>query len=306
MTLRHVPDLDSLALLLEVAGAGSLGRAAAQHGLSQPAASARIQGMERLVGFPLLTRSARGSTLTPNGALLADWAREVLGSAAVLAAGISSLRGEREGRLRVAASLTVAEYLLPGWLVRLAAARPETAVSLVASNSADVAVAVLNGEAELGYIEGPEVPTGLQERVVAHDRLVVVAPPGHPWTRRKRPVDVEELAATRLVQREPSSGTRTSLEAALAGFDPMARPLLELSTSSAVRSAVAAGAGPAVLSDLAVRDDVAAGRLVPIAVRGVDLTRQLRAVWPSAQRLSGPAEDLLRMAESWATRVRRR
>ena len=97
MTLRHVPDLDSLELLLEVAGAGSLGRAAAQHGLSQPAASARIQAMERLVGFPLLTRSARGSTLTANGALLADWAREVLSSAAVLAAGIASLRGEREG-----------------------------------------------------------------------------------------------------------------------------------------------------------------------------------------------------------------
>jgi DNA-binding transcriptional LysR family regulator len=86
----------------------------------------------------------------------------------------------------------------------------------------------------------------------------------------------------------------------------MARPLLELSTSSAVRSAVAAGAGPAVLSDLAVRDDVASGRLVQIAVQGVDLTRNLRAVWPSAQHLSGPAQDLLRMAGSRATGVRRR
>lgn len=306
MTLRHVPDLDSLELLLEVAGAGSLGRAAAQHGLSQPAASARIQAMERLVGFPLLTRSARGSTLTANGALLADWAREVLGSAAVLAAGIASLRGEREGRLRVAASLTVAEYLLPGWLVRLAAARPETAVSLVASNSAEVVAAVLDGQAELGYIEGPAVPTGLQELVVAQDRLVVVAPPRHPWARRRHPLDAEELAATRLVQREPSSGTRTSLEAALAGFGSVPRPLLELSTSSAVRSAVSAGAGPAVLSDLAVRDDVAAGRLVQIPVHGVDLTRKLRAVWPSGQRLSGPAQDLLRMAEPDAAGLRRR
>lgn len=297
MVLKHVPDLDSLELLLEVAEAGSLGRAAAQHGLSQPAVSARIQGMERLVGFPLLTRTARGSNLTPSGSLLADWAREILTAAAVLDAGIASLRGDREGRLRVAASLTVAEYLLPGWLVRLAAARPETAVSLVASNSAEVVVTVVNGGAELGFVEGPDLPSGLQERLVGQDRLVVVAPPGHPWTRCRHPVEAEELAATRLVQREPSSGTRTSLEHALAGFGPMATPLLELSTSSAVRSAAAAGAGPAVLSDLAVRDDVAAGRLVPIPVRGVDLTRRLRAVWPVAQRLSGPAQDLLRLAE---------
>ena len=301
MGLHRVPDLDSLALLLQVAATGSLGRAAAAHGISQPAVSARMQSVERLVGFPLLVRGARGSRLTAQGALLADWARAVLHAADLLDAGIASLRDDRDGRLRVAASLTVAEHLLPGWLVRLAAARPATAVSLTASNSADVAVAVLDGRVELGFVEGPEVPAGLQEQVVATDRLVVVVPLGHPWARRRRPLEAQELAGTRLVQREPTSGTRTSLEQALAGVGPLTTPLLELSTSSALRSAVAAGAGPAVLSDLAVSDDVAAGRLVAVPVRGVDLTRRLRAVWPAGQRPSGPARDLLTIAQ-----VRRR
>ena len=296
MALERVPDLDSLALLLEVAATGSLGRAAAAHGLSQPAVSARVQAVERLVGFPLLVRGARGSTLTPQGALLADWARGVLGAAAVLDAGIASLQGDLDARLRVAASLTVAEHLLPGWLVRLAAARPDTAVSLTASNSADVAVAVLDGQVELGFVEGPDLPGGLQEQVVGADRLVVVVPPGHPWSRRRRPVEATELAATRLVQREPTSGTRTALEHALAGLGPLAAPLLELSTSSGVRAAVAAGAGPAVLSDLAVSEDLAAGRLVQVPLRGVDLRRQLRAVWPVGQRPGGPARDLLAIA----------
>ena len=296
MALERVPDLDSLALLLEVAATGSLGRAAAAHGLSQPAVSARVQAVERLVGFPLLVRGARGSTLTPQGALLADWARGVLGAAAVLDAGIASLRGDLDARLRVAASLTVAEHLLPGWLVRLAAARPDTAVSLTPSNSADVAVAVLDGQVELGFVEGPDLPGGLQEQVVGADRLVVVVPPGHPWSRRRRPVEATELAATRLVQREPTSGTRTALEHALAGLGPPAAPLLELSTSSGVRAAVAAGAGPAVLSDLAVSEDLAAGRLVQVPLRGVDLRRQLRAVWPVGQRPGGPARDLLAIA----------
>lgn len=296
MGLRRVPELDSLALLLEVAETGSLGRAAARHGVSQPAVSARMRGLEGLVGFPVLARGARGSTLTTAGALLADWARDVLDAAAVLEAGIASLRADRAARLRVAASLTVAEYLLPGWLVRLAAEHPETAVRLDATNSAGVAAAVLAGTADLGFVEGPDLPAELQDRVVARDRLVVVVPPGHPWSRRRRPLEAAELAGTRLVHREPSSGTRTSLELALAPVGPMAVPLLELSTSSAVRSAVEAGAGPAVLSDLAVRDDVAAGRLVAVGVRGLDLSRTLRAVWPAGQRLSGPGADLLRLA----------
>lgn len=297
MPLRRVPDLDSLQLLLQVAESGSLGRAAQRRGLSQPAVSARVLAMERLVGFRVLDRSARGSTLTPSGALLADWARGVLQAAEVLGAGIESLQSDRDARLRVAASQTVAEHLLPGWLVRLAATRPGTAVSLVATNSADVAVRVLTGTADVGFVEGPDLPGGLQEQVVARDQLVLVVPPGHPWSRRRAPVDAVDLAATRLVQREPTSGTRTWLERALDGLGPLAAPLLELSTSSAVRSAVAAGAGPAVLSDLAVRDDLASGRLVQVAVRGVGLTRRLRAVWPAATRLPPAADDLLRLGQ---------
>ena len=72
--------------------------------------------------------------------------------------------------------------------------------------------------------------------------------------------------------------------------------MLELSSTSAVRSAVSAGAGPAVLSSLAVQDDLAAGRLVAVAVEGLDLRRSLRAVWPAGQRPAGPARDLLAIA----------
>jgi DNA-binding transcriptional LysR family regulator len=295
MALHRVPDLDTLSLLLEIAEAGSLSKAGAARGLSQPAVSARIRGLERLVGFPVLARSARGSRLTPEGALLAEWARTVLAAAGVLGAGIRSLRGDRAARLRVAASLTVAEHLLPGWLVVLASTHPDTAVSLTAGNSADVAAAVLAGDADLGFVEGPDLPAGLSARAVATDRLVVIVNPGHPWARRRKPVEAQELTGTRLVQREPGSGTRTALERALAACGPLAQPLLELSTSTAVRSAVMAGAGPAVLSDLAVRDDVDAGRLIRVPVHGADLDRVLRAIWLTSQRPNGAAADLLRL-----------
>ncbi|MCW2601498.1 MAG: LysR family transcriptional regulator [Frankiales bacterium] len=295
MARERVPDLDSLALLLEIAESGSLGRAAAARGMSQPAVSARVQAVERLVGFPVLLRSARGSQLTARGALLAGWARAVLSAADALEVGVASLRGEREARLRIAASLTVAEHLLPRWLARFAADHPDAHVSLTAGNSADVADAVLGDNADLGFVEGPTVPPGLKSRVIATDELVVVVAPSHPWARRRRPLTAKELAGTRLVQRERNSGTRAFLETALAGHE-MAEPVLELSTSGAVSAAVAAGAGPAVLSDLAVTRDVAAGRLRRVPVDGVELRRALRAVW-ATPRLTTAARDLLVLAD---------
>ena len=293
----RVPELDALELLIAVAATGSLGRAAAERGVSQPAVSARIQRMEQLVGLPLVQRSPRGSTLTSAGALMADWARDVLSAAAVLDAGIASLRRGRDGRLKVAASLTIAEHLLPRWVVQLAAEHPQTTVSLDAVNTAEVVRQVLAGDVQLGFVEGPGLPEGLDGQVVGRDELLLVVPVGHPWARRSRRVTAAELAATRLVQREPTSGTRTALESALAGHTPLAPPLLELSSTSAVRAAVLAGAGAAVLSSLAVGEDLGVGRLVRVALSGVDLRRSLRAVWPTGQKLAGPARDLLAIAQ---------
>lgn len=181
MTLSsRVPELGALELLLAVARHGSLGRAAAELGISQPAASARIQGVERQLGVPLLERSPRGSRPTPAGQLVIGWARQVVEAAEALDAGISALREDRDARLRVVASLTVAEYLMPGWLLALAAARPQTVVTLRTANSAAVAERLLAGEADLGFVEGPRTPAGLTGTVVATDRLVVVVSPATP------------------------------------------------------------------------------------------------------------------------------
>ena len=113
-----------------------------------------------------------------------------------------------------------------------------------------------------------------------------------PWTRRKNPLTPAELAATPLVQREPTSGTRIALEKALRNYT-LAAPALELSTASAVRGAAAAGVAPTVLSNLAIGDDLSAGRLVEIPVTDIDLSRRLRAIWPRGQQPTGPARDLL-------------
>ncbi|WP_060879417.1 LysR substrate-binding domain-containing protein, partial [Streptomyces scabiei] len=204
-------------------------------------------------------------------------------------------RDRRDSRLRVAASMTIAEYLLPGWLLALRAARPDTAVSLLAGNSTVVAERLLADEADLGFVEGPTVPAGLDAAVIAHDHLIVVTAPGHPWARRRKPVEAAELAATPLILREKGSGTRQVLEGALGS---LARPLIELSSTTAVKSSALSGAGPAVLSELALGEELSARRLVPIPVHGVHLRRSLRAVWPTGHRPTGPARDLLSLTRA--------
>ncbi|CBG74366.1 MULTISPECIES: LysR family transcriptional regulator [Streptomyces] len=292
---HRVPDLGALELLLAVARLGSLGRAARELGITQPAASSRIRSMERQLGVALVDRSPRGSRLTDAGALVTDWARRIVEAAEAFDAGAQALRDRRDSRLRVAASMTIAEYLLPGWLLALRAARPDTAVSLLAGNSTVVAERLLADEADLGFVEGPTVPAGLDAAVIAHDHLIVVTAPGHPWARRRKPVEAAELAATPLILREKGSGTRQVLEGALGS---LARPLIELSSTTAVKSSALSGAGPAVLSELALGEELSARRLVPIPVHGVRLRRSLRAVWPTGHRPTGPARDLLSLTRA--------
>jgi molybdate transport repressor ModE-like protein len=299
----RVPDLAALEVLLSVARTGSLGRAAQETGVSQQAVSARIRAMEAQTGVTLVQRTARGSSLTAEGAVIAQWAARVLDVAGELDAEIAALRKDLRSRLRLCASLTIAERLLPAWLVSYrAAARDrgsaDVEIILTAANTDGVITHVTDGASDLGFIESPGAPRSLRSRVIGHDRLVVVVPPGHPWARRRRPVSAAELAATPLVSREGGSGTGQTLTAALTaaiGADVMpAPPALSVSTTAAARAAVLAGAAPTVITELAVADDLAAGRLIRIEVPELDLNRALRAIWNgSANPPAGPARDLV-------------
>lgn len=293
--MSALPDLDSLRLLVDVGELGSLGQAARASGIAQPSASKRMAQLERRLGLPLLERTPRGSTLTAEGKMVAGWAAQVLAAAEELVRAAEAVRHGAAAHLRVAASMTVAEYLVPRWLGEFQDRQPGVPVGLDVVNSADVAARVLAGEVELGFVEGPSVPAGLDSRVVGTDRLVVVVAPGHPWTRRRTALRGAELAATPLVVREPGSGTRETLDVAFAGLH-QANPLLELGSNSAVKGAAQAGAAPAVLSRYAVEAEVATGRLVEVPLTGLNLVRNLRAVWRRGRPLTPPAATLLSVA----------
>lgn len=304
MLSARMPALTALQMLRAVHRLGSFSAAGHALGLSQQAVSSRMRALEESVGTPLLSRSPRGSTLTPTGTLIAEWADDVLDAAERLDAAIASVRHDTGRRLRVVASQTVAEHLVPGWLVTLRR-REETggehpsAIDLSVTNSSVAAAMVRSGEANIGFIESPRIPHGLAHRRIRHDEMQVVVAPGHPWSRRRRPLSAEDLARTSLVTREVGSGTRDALEVILATQAPgvaQPMPVVELSTSAAVRSAIAAGTAPGVLSALAVRDDLTLGRLVAVPTEQ-PIVRPLTAIWQGSRTPPpGPARDLLAIA----------
>lgn len=263
--------------------------------------------MEEMIGSELLLRSARGSELSPAGRLVSEWATDVLAAAERLDAGVTSLRSQTARQLDVAASLTIVEYLLPRWLVALrtrqeASAVPVTQVGLTAANSEVVIELVRSGKVSLGFIETAVLPAGLRVRSIGFDELKVAVAPDHPWATRRTPVTVAELVTTPLVCREPGSGTRTTFELLLstaANGATIAPPRVELSSTAAVRTSIAAGTAPGVLSALAIADDLALGRLVTVEVDGLSLRRQLSVIWRTGSFPPvGPAQDLVALARA--------
>lgn len=291
-------DLRSLEWLLAVAAAGSIGAAARQLKVAQPSVTERLRRLEQHLRLSLLQRSARGTELTAEGAAVADWAHEVLAASDRLEAGIAALRHRHDSQLRVAASMTIAEYLLPHWLAEMRQTSPHTSVALRVCNSEQVIKALNNDEADVGFIEGPHNPAELHSYVVARDELVVAVAAGHELTRHRNPLTPEELRSAPLILREPGSGTREAFEQAVAGAGEAQAlaPHLELGSTAALRAAVLTSQGAGVLSRLAVQPDIDSGTMHTLPLTGIDLRRTLRLVWPGSPRLHGPAATLARCA----------
>ena len=294
-------DVETLRLIADVAETGSLSAAAARRGISQPAASARVREFEARWRLGVLRRSSRGSTLTTDGEAVVSWAREVLRAVDTMRASMTALSAQRRAGVAVAASLTIAEHLLPRWLGELHVRRPEVHPVLKVVNSETVAAAVRSGAADIGFIETADLPAGLAHRRFGSDRLLVVVSPQHPWSRRRKPLERDELRRADWVLREAGSGTRSTFERAL-----RQEPLLALEATStmALVGAALAGVGPAVVSARSVTGEVETGRLVAVPTV-LDLLRPLTSVWRAEERLPEAAADLLAIAVEASKRAER-
>lgn len=287
-------NLETIQLFVSVVNLGSVSRAASVHGIAQPSASERLKNFERELGIPLLTRSPRGSQPTELGATIAALAAPLLIAAERFSSKVEGFRAVQLGQLRVAASPTCAEFLLPSALCQVVEESPQVSPQVTVLNSSEVLAALRSGTAELGFVESSAIPSDFLSVTVERDEIAVIAPTRHSWASRRKPITVAELAATRLVTREVGSGTRRFFEDALRqqGVEP-SNPLLELGSTGAIAAAVAEGIAPGVLGKRAAENSPHAEAIRVVAVENLPLSRWLRATWLSEVELPPAAHRLL-------------
>jgi DNA-binding transcriptional LysR family regulator len=285
-----------LAAFVTAVETGTVQGAADALALTQSAATKRIQSLERRTGQPLLERGSLGVTPTAAGQLLYPLAREAL--AALQRAETSVLAPLETPLLRIHASRTIGETLLPEWLASFRAVAAPHRVSVAITNTEEVMRSVRQGECEIGFVEGPtEAARGLEDLVVAHDEIRAIVAADHPWARR-RTIPAASLRGDRFLARERGSGTRAVALAMLAGAGIVLEPSLEVSSAEGLKRAVLAG-GFALLSERAVAAEISTGTLVAIPVAGVELHRSLRAIRRNRPALRDPA----RAFWDWLSRV---
>jgi DNA-binding transcriptional LysR family regulator len=234
--------LEQLRIFVGVAEREHMTRAAEALNVTQSAASGAIAALEGRYGVPLFHRVGRGIQLTEAGRGFLDEARSVLGRAAHAETMLADYAGLARGTLRLVASQTIASYWLPPILAAFHERHPQIAVELAIDNTEGAAAQVLDGAAELGFVEGVIDEPALADWIVGQDPMVLVS--------RADVAQVDEawLRAARWIVREQGSGTRSSFEEVLRGrgVDPASLDVtMTLPSNEAVRTAVEAGAGVA-------------------------------------------------------------
>ena len=260
-----------------VARLGGVGRAAAALHLAQPTVSTQLRELADAVGLKLFEPAGRGLRLTDEGALLLETARDLFGRWRRFEEDAAALRGLARGRLRVAA-VTTAEYFLPDLLGAFARRYPGISIELAVENRDAVVQRLERAEDELAVMMFPPEHLPVETRPFLENPLVVVAPLRHPLARRRR-LQLKDLANEPRLTRERGSGTRRATDAALAerGIDWPAR--MALGSNEAIKHAVAAGLGLAVLSRHTLGAQEGRDGLIELKVTGFPLRRQWQVVW---------------------------
>ncbi|WP_347557742.1 LysR family transcriptional regulator [Robbsia sp. KACC 23696] len=262
--------LEQLRIFIAVAERGHLTQAAESLSLTPSAVSAALRSLEHRYDVKLFDRVGRGIALTESGRLFLTHAQETIRSATVAEQVLTDLSGAARGRIRLRASQTIASYWLPRPLVRFRQQFPGIEVVLGVGNTQTVADDVVEGQADVGLVEGEVDQPSLDRQQFGADQLIVVVAPGHRWA-SARDLRVSDLMQGEWVSREAGSGTRSVFEAFLEkhGMTPSALDIImTFPSNEAILSAVADSDFAAAVSTFAAAPALASGSLVrvPIAV----------------------------------------
>jgi DNA-binding transcriptional LysR family regulator len=294
---EQLPHLSTFSTAAEL---GSFTGAAKALGLTQAAVSQRIQVLEKSLKKSLFDRRGGRVVLTDVGRKLYAFAQRIDGLHREARKEITGHEPPLTGELEIAASSVPGEHLLPTLLSGFGRKYPHLRVRAAVSDSLAVMGQVERGEVSIGLVGRKEEKPHLEFRHLASDRMVLVAPPGHPLA-RKRKVTVDQLAAHPIIVREAGSGLRHCFEKALERVGRSLAELrvsLELGSNEAIKEAVLRGGGVAVLSVYAVHKELEACRLLALPMKDIHCDRDMYVVQDRRRVLPLPTRLFLTYLET--------
>lgn len=267
----------------------SFTKAAAELYVTQPAVTKHIQELEHQFGTALFDRRGNQISLTGAGNVLLRHAETIMATYRQLAFDMNALKGESGGTLRVGASTTVAQYVIPPVLARFHEQSAGVSISLLSGNTEQVEQQLLTNNIDLGLVEGRTHHSDIRYTPFVKDELVLICRPDHPLADRDE-ITLEELRASPIVLRERGSGSLEVIEHALRGVGLRITDLtveMQLGSTESIKSYLGSSRCVAFISVFAVRHEVQAGTLKIVDVRGLSIQRELYSI-----QLQGVSEGL--------------
>ena len=269
-------NIENLKMFCLVVDEGSISQAARLSFVSQPAVTRQIHQLENFYGALLFDRSEGKLSVTEIGRVLYPFAKAIINDFNHSKEVIQQLTDEYHANLRVGASLTIGEYLLPRLLGKFKKQKPEIKVTLTIKNTALVLEDLSKDVIDLALVEGAVENTDFIVEKFAEDELILICSSDHPWKDRKE-IHIEELGNERMIWRESTSGTRHTVESKLREYGVLEKinSYMEIGSTQAIKSMIEAGLGITILPRLTVARELEQGLLREVNISGVKITRNL-------------------------------
>jgi len=286
-----------LEIFIAVAETKQVTRAAKNLYLTQSAVSMALSELESQLSGPLFDRHGRSLLLNDRGRYLLPLAKEIIYQVVNVESMLTEQRDSVAGSLKVVASSTIGNYVLPYLIGSFMRLHPEAHIDMLVANTLIAEKMVQKGEADLGFVEGGIGVDSLRAVPWFEDELAIVVSPSHPLGQKESFKIPDDLRETKWVMREEGSGTAEIFTKKLGRHADILQVVTTLGHTEAIKKAVESGAGAACLSQLTVCREAEQGWLKILPIEGLNMRRQLRIIQHKEKVITRLMDEFLSFCE---------
>lgn len=288
MTLRH------LKIFVTVCETGSTTAAGEKLHIAQPSISHAISELEDYYGIKLFDRIAKRLYITEAGKKFLQYATHIVGLFEEMEREIKNF--DATGIIRIGASITIGNYLLPGYITRFKKIHPQMDVKVIIDNSEKIQQYILSNQIDIGLIEGIVYSPYIAEHKFRDDELVMVCGNAHPFANQKN-VEISKLQNESFILRESGSAGREIFDSTMTSLGIKILPAWESTSTQAIIRAVQANLGISVLPYLLVKDSLNRKEISQFHIDGIRFQRSFSVIYHQNKFLTESAKDFIALCK---------